>query len=277
MGARGWGSAPQKMTKKTPFDDIAVGYDSDFTRSVTGKAQRNIVWRYLSQRVVPGTEILEVNCGTGEDAFFLSENNCRVTATDASAGMIRQCLEKSQAFHYSQNPVFRQAAINELDSVVEGKKFNLIFSNFSGLNCINPEELKEAAAKFYTYLEHGGRLIVVVFGTNCLWEKLYFMLKGKRKMINRRKRKEPVYVKLVNSGIDVYYYSPAELRKLLGDYFKIVRKRPVGLFIPPAYLDRFFTHHKVLFRLLHIKERLTGSFSFLSDLADHYIIQFTKK
>lgn len=262
--------------EKNPFDDLAELYDSEFTMSLTGIAQRKIVWRYMQKRIFPMIEILEVNCGTGEDACYLSGLNCRVTATDASAGMINQCLRKNQIASGSNFPVFRQASINELDSVIGEKKFDLIFSNFSGLNCISQEELRETAAKFHIILKPEGRLIFVVFGTKCLWEKLYFLLKGKRKEMNRRNMKKSVYVQLRNSLIQIYYYSPDEIRKLFSDFFRIVNMKPVGFFIPPTYLNKFFMHRKILFRMLSLADRLTGSFSILSDRADHYIIELRK-
>jgi len=264
------------MTEKTPFDDLAEQYDLLFTRSLTGMAQRKIVWRYLRRRIFPGIEILEVNCGTGEDAIYLSGLDCRVTATDASAGMILQCLSKVQIISSTDVPVFKQAAINELDTLIGGKKFDLIFSNFSGLNCLNREEMRDAAERFHSFLKPGGRLIFVVFGTKCLCEKLYFLVKGRRKEMNRRSSKNPVYVPLVNSGIQIYYYSPAEVRKYFGGFFRITRTRPVGLFIPPTYLDPFLMRRKIFFRILSFADRLAGLFSFFSNLADHYLIEFRK-
>lgn len=94
--------------------------------------------------------------------------------------------------------------------------------------------------------------------------------------MNRRSRNRPVYAQLMKSGIQIYYYSPAEIQKLFDDYFKVPKIKPVGLFIPPTYLDRFFVHRKIIFWILKFADRVAGSFSFLSDLADHYIIEFRK-
>lgn len=264
------------MTKKNPFDDLAEQYDSLFTRSNTGVAQRKIVWRFLQRRIFPSIEILEVNCGTGEDAYYLSELGCRITATDASAGMIRQCMDKRQTFPGHIVPVFKQASINELGSVIGEKKFDLIFSNFSGLNCLDQDELCETVAKFHSFLKPDGSMIFVVFGTKCLWEKLYFLLKGRKEEMNRRSRNRPVYAQLLKSGIQIHYYSPVEIQELFGNYFKVAKIKPVGLFIPPTYLDRFFEHRKFFFWILKCADRLAEPFSFLADLADHYIIELKK-
>lgn len=264
------------MTPTTPFDDQAEFYDSQFTRTMTGVAQRNIVREFLRGRIFRGMEILEVNCGSGEDAIFLSELGCRVTATDASQKMIEVCHTKIQSYPGPLSPDFKQAAIGNLDSVTGGKMYDLIFSDFSGLNCLNPAELKDSAVTFNACLKPGGRLIIVVFSTKCLWERIYFLMKGKRKEMSRRMTKEPVSVKMMGAGMDIYYFSPKEIRELFNGFFRVTTVKPVGLFIPPTYLDGFFEGRKNLFRMLAFADKLAGSFSFLSNLADHYLIEFRK-
>ena len=88
------------MVEKQPFDNFSETYDSQFTNSVTGREQRRIVREYLEKRVSPGMDVLEMNCGTGEDAFFLAGLGCNVLATDASSGMINQCLKKTSTSQF---------------------------------------------------------------------------------------------------------------------------------------------------------------------------------
>jgi len=265
------------MTEKSPFDEVAGQYDSLFTGSLTGMAQRRIVWRYLKRRMIPGHEILEVNCGTGTDAFYLSRLGCRVTATDASGEMIRQCRSKNGMGQGSQSPVFLRASIQELDEVIQGRQFDVIFSDFSGLNCVDPEELQEASARFHSFLKRGGRMVFVVFGTKCLWERFYFRIKGNPSGMRRRKRGTPVNAQVLSSGIGVWYYSPADLKNHFGGHFQVLQTRPAGLFLPPTYLEHFFRGKKLLFRVLSVADRLAGGFSAFSDRADHYIIEFRKR
>ena len=57
------------------FSSLAASYDDLFTRSTIGRAQRNVVWDVLLNAFEPGTRILELNCGTGEDALFLARHD----------------------------------------------------------------------------------------------------------------------------------------------------------------------------------------------------------
>lgn len=70
------------------FDSIAEQYDDIFTRSLIGRAQRDAVWDVLRRTFRTGERILELNCGTGEDALFLSRLGVSVVACDASKRMI---------------------------------------------------------------------------------------------------------------------------------------------------------------------------------------------
>lgn len=84
------------------FDHIAENYDSSFTHTAIGQYQRALVWEHLRQ-CLPSypQKILEINCGTGEDALFLAEQGHQVIATDVSAEMVHQASLKST---HSSNP-----------------------------------------------------------------------------------------------------------------------------------------------------------------------------
>jgi len=70
------------------FDNIASVYDELWTRSAAGLAQRAAVWRVADELFIPGDHVLDLGCGTGEDALRLEDRGVRVTAIDASAGMV---------------------------------------------------------------------------------------------------------------------------------------------------------------------------------------------
>ena len=264
------------MPQNNLFDSSAKEYDKQFTHTVIGMKQRQIVWNYLKKTLFYGMEILEINCGTGEDAIFLSRLGFQVTATDASGEMIERCEIKSSAISEKRKPLFQKAAFCELPEVVGKKKFDMLFSNFSGLNCLGPDELKTTSSLLSTLLNPGGKLIIVVFGKKCMWEKFYMLLSGRIRDINRRSSKNPVMANLSGYEIPVFYYSGSELKRILRNDFEYVAKKPVGLFIPPSYMNTFFRNKPFLLSLLSTAERMFGSFSFLSGFADHYVIEFKK-
>ena len=87
------------------FDIAAQHYDTNFTFSKIGKAQRKMVFRYLNSIINNNNKlsILELNCGTGEDAIHLNKMGHNVVATDISEEMIKTAKAKT----HSKNIIFK--------------------------------------------------------------------------------------------------------------------------------------------------------------------------
>ena len=120
------------------FDHSASSYDQHFTKSQIGRMQRQRVWNYL-KKTLPAAplNILELSCGTGEDALFLSKMGHHVTATDLSKEMIQIARNKKQGHSIE----FNVMAIEEAVQKSNEKKYDLVFSNFGGFNCLSPEQI----------------------------------------------------------------------------------------------------------------------------------------
>ncbi len=258
------------------FDPVAGIYDDTFSNALIGKAQRDIVWEYLRGKNIENKNILEINCGTGVDAIFLSKNNT-VTASDASEIMLKIIEEKIR-----QNALQRscKTLLWDLNYPFPGdgvEKFDLVFSNFGGLNCLSPEALKNLSGELYNLLKPDGKMIFVVMGRKCIWESLYFILKGKFKSAFRRRSKQVIKAQLTeNTFVDTYYYSPRELVLFFKQNFTLRKKLPVGFFIPPSYLEPFFKRKNRLLQFLSQLDRRVNNIGILSNYADHYLIELEK-
>lgn len=257
------------------FDNYALSYDSDFTHSSVGKLQRKRVWRYLekncSEKKHP--HVLELNCGTGEDALWFSKKGFSITATDISeemVGVAKQKLRETSA------TVF-QSDIQSAGEKLHDKKFDLIFSDFGGMNCLSPDEMKVASNNFAQLLNPGGRVMLVIMSRNCRWEQFYFKRKNDLKSAYRRREKEGVEAIIFDQKFSTWYYSPEEMQTFFSNEFSIVTHQPIGITLPPSYLDNYFRKHPTQLKVLNFAEQLLGNWSALSDKADHYVIDFIKK
>lgn len=260
----------------TPFDYIAENYDRDFSNSLIGTAQRNRVWHFLKQEIKSDKplRVLEINCGTGIDAIWLVSNNCEVWATDASAGMITAA--KSKLTNASEVKChFSVCSFNQLERHFEGERFDLIFSNFGGLNCVNKNELEKLNTVFENLLNKNGRLIFILLAKNCLSERFFFAIKGEFENANRRHFITPA--KLTESIIQpTTYYHSRQLLTLFSS-FTLIKKRPIGLFIPPSYLEIWFKKHPALAKLANRLEYIFGNLSLFADNGDHIYLSMLKK
>lgn len=259
------------------FDGSARNYDAVFSHSEIGKAQRNRVHHYILQKVLKGSEskrlnILEINCGTGEDAKFFFDQGHRVLATDISEKMIDKARDK-----YPGTSIrFQVLDIRNLNEEPFDEPFDLIFSNFGGLNCIDHYDLKRFVEVSSTLLKTSGKMALVIMAKKCLWERFYFAVKGRFGSAFRRNTNESVMSHVDGTMVRTWYYSPKDVIKMSKPHFDPILIRPIGICIPPSYLEPFFRNRK---RLLGWLIRLERIFSrrFYSDYADHFIIVLQKK
>jgi len=266
------------MNATSVFDILAQTYDVDFTTSRIGQLQRKRVRHFLTMLLNTMNrplQILEINCGTGEDALWLASLGHTVVATDASALMIEKAKNKLQNDQNNiSNISFLQCSFDQLAGEFEESKFDLVFSNFGGLNCVNENALQQLSNDLSAITKAEGNIFFVIMAKQCIWEILYYGIKGKFTTAFRR-RKNQLNFKIDEEQLPIHYYSPGRIKKIFGISFHYRNKKPVGLFIPPSYLEKQFElRTNMLQRLNGWEEKFSPAV--LSDLADHYCISFTK-
>lgn len=262
------------------FDAVAAGYDDSFTDSAVGRAQREQVWHFLTEIRSRHQirNVLECNCGTGVDAQWLAGQGLAVVATDASPQMI--AVTRTKVLEAGLQPVKTAVCtLQELhwnETVVQGAPYDLLFSNFGGLNCLSPEEIRQWNDQLRTLITDKGLLILVVMSRFSWWETLYFLLKGKPRAAFRRLSRKPVEARLdANTTIPTWYYGPTELSGLLPDY-RVKKCAPVGFWLTPSYLDPFFRRRPGWLRLLNRLEKKSAA-AWLAPAADHFFLLLERK
>ncbi|MEZ4774618.1 MAG: class I SAM-dependent methyltransferase [Bacteroidia bacterium] len=258
----------------TPFDTIAAEYDHSFTHSAVGLIQRLQVYAYL-ESVLPEKQtlrILELNCGTGEDALWLARKGHLVTATDISAEMISIARHKSVVHGMGKKIQCKQLSLEQVAEGAVHTRFDWVFSNFGGLNCIDPNKLSALIEETATLMNPGGRFIAVIMPKTCIWESAYFLSKLQITHAFRRRSKEAVQVKLESEIVDTWYHTPRDVVKLLQPLFDVQALMPVGFAVPPSYMNPFFSKRPRLLRRLAAWDKKLAERPGLSPFADHYLI-----
>lgn len=261
-----------------PFDHIASTYDEAFARSAVGQLQRIKVWNYI-EKVIPylnGFEVLELNYGFGEDAILFGDKGFNLVGTDVTTEMLKVSNKKVEQISLQEKIGSHYLDLDSLDEKLFDKKFDLIFSNFGGLNCIYPEALKKLLEQLPNLLNPGGHFIGIVMPRHCAWETFFFLLRLQFGKAFRRWTSNHVVVS--HGGIQTknWFYPPQQIRKWAVN-FDSVSIKPVGIALPPSYLDNFLNLGKSwLFRLDKI-EKLFHNYSGLASYADHFIVDLQVK
>lgn len=256
------------------FDIASSEYDIAFTFSNIGKAQRHMVFKYLNTIINQSKKlsVLELNCGTGEDAIHFAKLGHDVLATDISEGMINVAKAKPN----SSNLTFKTQDINSINENSFNKKFDLIFSNFGGFNCLSKIEIDLFFKTAIKLLNPEGKIVLIIMPKHCLWEQLYFTLKGNLKNAKRRNTNESIFANVESVNVKTWYYNPKEIVSLTEAFYTIKKIKPIGLTIPPSYLENSFLAKKPFLSLFKsIDTIITGSF--WAKYADHFLIELKKK
>lgn len=256
------------------FDIAAATYDQEFTQSSIGKAQRARVYHYLHKWLAgkQGLNILEVNCGTGADAVHLSQMGHRVTATDASLAMLEQARIKTT----TKDIRLLQLDLKALDDPRLEKDYDLIFSNFGGLNCLSAEQLGLFLEQAERSLSANGELILVLMSRSCALERIYYRLKGDREKAYRRAGGGPLMVAVNGLYVNTWYYNPKDLQALLPAGLSIQKAYPVGISIPPSYMQKGINRKPWLLKLGAWLEPLIA-IPPLASMGDHYILKIVRQ
>jgi ubiquinone/menaquinone biosynthesis C-methylase UbiE len=263
------------VTRAVDFDAIDRGfsakalvyddYGADHPVILWARAQ---VREHLTSLVPPGSAVLELAAGTGADAVYLAERGYRVHATDLAEGMVAQCRRKIAAHGLAGRMTAQRLSFTELERV-EGGPYDLVFSNFGGLNCV--PDLGAMTRGLPHVLKPGGFVALVIMPPLCPWELLQ-ALRGDVRTAFRRLHPGGVMARVASAHFKTYYFRPGQVWRALGAGYRRVGVRGLSLFSPPSYLERFSRAHPKLFRrLTRLDERFAG-LPLLHAMGDFFIL-----
>ena len=234
------------------YDRHAPVYDQVFDASQI----RAEIWEIADRFFVPGTRLLDLGCGTGNDAIHFALRGVSVTAIDISPGMIARLKSKCDgAIHCEEADMRTYAPV--------GKCFDGVFSNLSALNCAS--DLKWLSR---LSLSPGSHLVLTTLGRFYPLESAIFLLKGKPRLAVRRFRRSCAGV-VEGVRFDVYFHGLRSIQDALGPRFEL--REVTGLRalrpIPDLeHLERFW-----IIRLLKPLDRWWCSHRFTAVCSDQFV------
>jgi SAM-dependent methyltransferase len=266
--------------KPTAFDSFAGGYDETFTYSKLGRLLRPRVWEKLARHFVSGQHILELTCGTGEDAIWLAKRGVQVMATDGSLEMVNVARVKAEAAGVADQVAVAQISLQEMATGYfheaelkenPNEAFDGVFSNFGGLNTISDwQPLAEAIAEL---VRPGGKAVLVPMGPVCPWEIVWHLGHAQPKTALRRFGGSAP-AKIGDAVIPIWYPSATRLKRDFAPWFKHLYTESLGLLLPPSYLDHLVNRWPAFFAKADRLEQLMAPLT--KGWGDHYIIIFER-
>ena len=257
------------------FSKQSAIFDEIYSSNIIVQYKRKRVRDHLQQFLKPKSKILELNAGTGEDAVWFAQQGHTVHATDISKGMQEKLVGKIHRNKFETQVTHELCSFTELEKLNNKGPYDLIFSNFAGLNCTG--ELDKVLHSFSLLLKPNGLVTLVILPKFCFWESLLF-LKGKfRTAFRRFFNSNGVKAHIEGEYFTCWYYNPSFITGNMNDAYEVLSIEGLCTLVPPSYLENFPTKRPGLFNWLKEKENKWKSKWPWKSIGDYYIISLRKK
>jgi len=257
------------------FSKQSKVFDRLYNNDAIIQYKRQRVREHILKYALAGNSMLELNCGSGEDAIFFAMQGFEVHATDISDGMLNVLKEKIIGDLYEDRISIEQCSFTELESLQNTGPFNYVYSNFGGLNCTS--QLEKVLSSLDEIVKPGGVLTLVIISKFCLWETL-LLFKGKfktafRRFLSDKGRKAHVE----GSYFKCWYYSSSSIKKHLQSKFEFLSLEGLCSIVPSSYIKDFAEKYPKSFQFLVQKENKLKARWPWNRIGDYFIISFRKK
>jgi SAM-dependent methyltransferase len=239
------------MASALAFDRAAADYDQVFGRNPIGRLFRYVFQERLLRLFPAGARLLDLGCGTGEDALFLSSRGYRVTGIDVAPGMVERAREKA-AQQQRAEARFVVGSFEDLEAL--GRDWDGAYSNFGALNCA---DLRAAGRGLALALRPGAPLLLSVMGP--------------------RLERAGVAPRVGGIPLPVAYPTPGRLRRAFGPEFSWRSGFALGVLLPGPQHAGWAARNPQAFGLLAIAESLVRGWPVLRGLGDHNVIEGARR
>ncbi len=245
------------------FDREALIYDDDFGRNPIGLHFRSIFQRRLLALLPPGSRVLDLGCGTGEDAIFLASSGFTVHGVDASPCMIQRARTKASERGIPESRLrFEQRAAEDLSDMAA--LFDGAFSDFGALNCADVAAVGRGLA---LVLPPGAPVIMSFMGPRPLPATVA------RLLMRRGAPRSLSHPRVGGISIPVSYPTVRKVRELMGEGFEWRGAFALGVLVPGPDHVGWATRHPRTFAVLRHLESAVRRLPGLRSLGDHIVLE----
>jgi ubiquinone/menaquinone biosynthesis C-methylase UbiE len=253
------------------FDSLARGYDETFDPNIVISRLRTDLYHTITNLVDPPAAILDINCGTGTDALYLSSRGYSTVGVDISEAMIAEAVKKS-AVH--PKALFVHTSYDDMDCLPENE-FDLVLSNFGGLNCTR--DLRTVGEHVARRLKAKGYFVVVLMPSFSLWETCAYAVRGQFKQAFRRLRRGGTLTQFNDKEFTVYYFNPHKAAQQFAEHFLVREIYAWNIVTPPPHAWKVATSFPRLSSALEKLDAAIGHLPIFRSIGDHYVMVLEKR
>lgn len=257
------------------FSKQSFVFDDIYTGNTIIQYKRARVREHLNRFLPPGSNILELNAGTGEDSIYFGQAGHRVHATDLADGMLDALRAKVKDHQLEKQVTIEKCSFTALHTLQQKGPYDLIFSNFAGLNCTG--QLRQVLVSLWPLLKPKGQITLVLLPPFCLWETL-LALRGKFRVAFRRfnsRNGRTAYVEGI--PFTCWYYKPSFVTEVLQQDYEVLGLEGLCTIVPPSYIEELPAKYPKVYRFLTRLENRWKTRWPWRHIGDYYIISLRKR
>jgi SAM-dependent methyltransferase len=244
------------------FDGAAADYDRTWGLNPVGLRFRQLVHERLAALFASNDRVLDLGCGTGEDAVFLASRGVAIGAIDVSAAMIERTREKAAARGLEARLQLVHGSIEALSAF--RPTWDGAYSNFGALNCVDTAAV---AARLADLLRPGARVLL------CVMPPCPLPAVVERALAGSGARRVDGDVSVNGRKVAVHYPRLFDLRASFGRAFLWTRAFALGVCVPGPSHGRWVSEHPLTFGALAMIERVVRGLPVLRGCGDHVVLE----
>ena len=273
---------PNTLDTSRAFDRVAADYDvtygSEGNAAMVWMRRENLA--FLQHTFPPGSHLVEIGCGTGEEAVTLARGGRTVIATDISARMAAVTRRKAVEAGLKDRVHALALPAGEVGSLKPPHQMDGAYASFGALNC--EPKLPAVAQGLARLVKPEGCLVVSVMGRTCLFEFLWYIIRARPRRAVRRMTSGWVRVPVAGEGgrevtVPTRYLSVRQLAQAFAPTWQIETTWAMPLLMPPPYAASLFGRYpKTVARLARWDRRLRHRWPWRY-LGDHQVVVFRRR
>lgn len=223
-------------------DQMAARWDDLFgSGNPAAAAIRERYFTEATNRFGPGTWILNLGCGTGEDAVALASQGVRVWALDWSPRLLAATEARASAAGVSERVITRRLAPSQagllLEDGVPPERIDGVLAPWGALNL--EADLPATFDALYRLMRPSALLVAGLLNRRSLFGAMGAVADGRvgeglRRLRGADDAPQSWSVAADLPALPVHLPSEAELKAIYGTRFALERAEPLGLLTPPA-------------------------------------------
>ena len=267
---------PDYGSVSAAFGAVAGDYDTVYG-SETNMAMawmRRQSLAVLQATFAPGSRLLELGCGAGEEAAVLAATGCTVLATDISWRMAAVTRAKAVQAGLGKRVWAAALPAGLLGALYPRQPFDGAFASFGALNC--EPNLIAVGRALARLIRPGGAFVTSMMGKLCLFEIVWYSLHLRPHRAFRRLGRDWKPVPVAGEGgrevvVPTRYLTIRQVVEAFPS-FDLERIMALPLLLPPPYADSLYRRHPRFFRRLEGFDRHLRECQPLGSWGDHTVL-----